>query len=140
MWHGRMIACGAVMAMAMMPASAQEVERYQLERTQDGYVRLDTVTGRMTLCAERDGQLVCRMATEDRTAYDNEIDALQARVDALEARITALESGAPASALSEDQEFERTMGYMERFFRRFMGIVKDLERDFGSGEPQADRT
>lgn len=140
MWHGRMIACSAVMAMTLLPASAQDVEHYQLERTQDGYVRLDTVTGRMTLCTERDGQLVCRMAAEDRSAYDNEIDALQGRVDALEARITALEGGTRAPALSDDQEFERTMGYMERFFRRFMGIVKDLERDFGSDQPQPDRT
>lgn len=136
----RMIACGVLFAIGATPALAQDVERYRLERSPQGYVRTDTVTGATSLCRERGGQLVCRMAVEERDAYDSGIAALQERVEALEDRVAALEGGSPASRLSDEEEFEQTLGYMERFFRRFMGIVKDLERDFGSGEPQADRT
>lgn len=136
----RMIACGVLIAIGTTPSYAQDVERYRLERTDDGYVRTDTVTGSTSLCRERGGQLVCRMAVEERDAYDEGIAALQERVTALEDRIAALEGGRPAAGLPDEEEFEQTLGYMERFFRRFMGIVKDLERDFDSGEPQADRT
>lgn len=132
--------CSSVLVALASPAAAQETERYQLERTQDGYVRLDTTTGRVTLCEERDGQLICRMAAEDRAAYDREFDALQDRIEALEGRIAALESGRPAAQLPDEQEFEQTLGYMERFFRRFMGIVRDFERDLAPSEPVPDRT
>ena len=136
----RMIACGVLIAIGATPSHAQDVERYRLERTDEGYVRIDTTTGSTSLCQEREGQLVCRMAVEERDAYDRSIEALQERVSALEDRIAALQSGRPAAGLTDEEEFEQTLSYMERFFRRFMGIVKDLERDFDSAEPQADRT
>jgi cell division protein FtsB len=138
----RIYAIAGLAVLIGSPSMAQDTERYQIERTEDGYVRLDTTTGKMTLCRERAEQLVCTVAAEERAAYDRDIDALQDRVDTLEDRISALEDGRSAADLPDDQEFERTMGYMEKFMRRFMGIAKDLERDFGTepAEPQADRT
>ena len=122
----------------VQPAFAQDVERYQLERTPHGYVRLDTVTGKMSICQEQRGQLMCKVAVEERQAYDREVGSLEDRIVALEDRVAALEGGTSAERLPSDEEFEQTMGYMEKFFRRFMGIVKDLERDFGNGQPKPD--
>jgi cell division protein FtsB len=117
--------------MAAAVASAQ-TERYQLEKTEDGYVRMDTQTGEMAICQERAGQLVCKLAADERSAYENETDQLQAAIKALEERVAKLESAAgvtPKSTLPTEEEFEKTMGYMERFLRRFMGIAKDLEQE-----------
>lgn len=134
---GYAMGCALVLMAGLSPAQAQDdAERYQLQRTPDGYVRLDTSNGRMALCQERNGQLVCRMATEERAAYDRDLEGLQDRVDALEARIAALEGG-NAAGLTSEEEFEQTLGYMERFFRRFMGIVRDFERE-GNDAPPAD--
>ncbi|HEU4985713.1 MAG TPA: hypothetical protein VFT89_01475 [Rhizobiaceae bacterium] len=119
-------------------APAQETERYTIERTEDGYVRMDTRTGEISTCTESNGQLVCRLATEERRAYQDEIESLQSRLDALEDRITALEEGrAPPKTedFPSDEEVEKTLGLMERFFRRFMDIAKDLEREFRQEEP-----
>lgn len=140
--YARILACAAFAAMTAAPAFAQEVERYRLERDGDAYIRLDTETGRMALCREREGQLVCRMAAEEREAYDRQFDALHDRIKELEERVATLESGRPAAGLPGEEEFEQTLGYMERFLRRFMGVVKDLEREFGGSEPEpeADRT
>lgn len=121
-------------AIAATPALAQDVERYQLERTADGYVRLDTTTGRMSICQETGGQLVCRAAVEEREAYEHDFATLQERLETLETRVAALE-GASGAELPSDEEFEQTLGYMERFFRRFMGIVRDFE-----DEQSPDRT
>lgn len=137
------IIAAAAVAMFAAPAMAQDAERYQLERTDDGYVRLDTVTGKMSICQERGGRLVCNVAAEEREAYDREFDSLQDRIEALEDRIAALETSGAADRLPSDEEFEQTMGYMEKFFRRFMGIVKDLDKDSGGPNeprPEADRT
>lgn len=122
-------------------ASAQE-SRYQLERTQDGYVRLDTQTGTMSLCREQGEQLICQMATEDREALEDRIDALADRIAALESRSDVPSEG-DRSALPSDEELERSMGIMETFMRRFFAIVEDLNRDFNEetpAEPAPDRT
>ncbi|PSM17422.1 hypothetical protein [Nitratireductor sp. StC3] len=126
-------AFGAIMT-AGGTASAQDGERYWVEKSQDGYVRMDRQTGEMSYCNQRDGRLVCRLAADDRRALQDEIARLQDEVAAIEERLAALENRPREEGLPSEDEFEKTMGYMERFFRRFMGIVKEFERDLG-GEP-----
>lgn len=124
---------------AVLPASgafSQDAERYRLDKTESGYVRMDSKTGEISLCKERSGQLVCTVAADERSAYQEDIESLRKRVDDLEARIAALESGDTSSELPSNEEFEQTMGMMERFFRRFMGVIQDMEKDFGTGEPE----
>lgn len=142
MRHGTMLAAAALTALSVAPSAAQDVERYRLERTDDGYVRLDTTTGRTTLCQERSGQLVCKMAVEERSAFEGQIDDLEARIDALENRLATLEAGGRSEELPSEEEFEQTLGYMERFFRRFMGIVEEFDREEKTIQPAppADRT
>lgn len=144
MRHAPFLTCAVFAVAFAFPSLAQDAERYQLERTEDGYIRLDTRTGAMATCAERSGQLVCRLAADERQAYEDRIDTLDDRLQALEERVAALEaSPAPAAGLPDEEEFEQTLGYMERFFRRFMEIVTSLDREFGSGRepaPEPDRT
>ena len=68
-------------------ASAAEPDRYRLEKTAEGYVRMDTRTGEMSICEERWGELVCRMAADERTAFQDELERLQSDMDALEGRL-----------------------------------------------------
>lgn len=127
------VATAAVVALA---GSAAAEERYRLEKNENGYVRMDTRTGAMSMCSESGGQLVCRSAADERTAYEDDIERLQDGIHELEKRVTALENRAiPEMMLPSEENFEKSLSYMEQFFRRFMGIVKDLEAD-GSGEPQ----
>lgn len=113
-------------------AVAGEEDRYTLEKTADGFVRMDRTTGEMSICKQQAEQLVCRLAADERSAFEGEIDRLEGRVKALEARVDKLENSAAArleSALPSEEEFARTMGYMERFLRGFMDIVKDLDQE-----------
>jgi hypothetical protein len=134
---------GAATVLAMSaPSFAQGAERYRLERTESGFVRMDVRTGEMSFCEERRGELVCRPGGEARTAGIDQIQELNRKIDALEERIASLEAGQPAqpgAGLPSEEEFERTMTFMERFLRRFWGVAKDLERE-SAAEPTPDRT
>jgi cell division protein FtsB len=130
----------AVIAMSFAGAQVfaqDDPDRYTLEKTENGYVRMDRRTGEMSLCEERSGQLVCKLAADERAAFQADNERLEAAIEALEERVAKLESGLTAKfdqALPTEEEFEKTMGYMERFLRRFMGIAKDLENE--TDEPQ----
>lgn len=102
------------------PAAAQEA-RYQLERTETGYARIDTATGEVSTCTQSGAQLVCRMAADERSALEEQVAALEDRVAALEAR------PAGAGGLPSDEEVDRAIGLMERFMRGFVGVVRELD-------------
>ncbi|MBD9621817.1 hypothetical protein IB279_02540 [Ensifer sp. ENS06] len=118
-------------------ASAQDPSpgRYSMQKSDTGIARLDTQTGEVSLCQEKDGQLVCRMAADERAAFERELDLLTKRVDALEKAAKAGESVAKQD-LPAEEEIDRAMGIMERMMRRFMDIVKDLEGSDPAQEPQ----
>ena len=116
-------------------AFAEDSARFTLEKTADGYVRMDKTTGEMSICTQQSDQLVCRIAADDRVAMEDEIARLDGRLTKLEDKMAASDkSGAVSnSTLPTDEEFEKSMTLMEKFFRRFMGVVKDLNED---GTPQ----
>lgn len=135
-----LVALSVIMAGLSAPALAQDADRFQMERTPEGYVRLDKRTGEMSVCAQQGTQLVCKLAVDDRQVYDSAIDRLQASVDSLEGRVAALESR-PKSNLPTETEFDQTMNYMQRFFRGFMGIVKEFEQETRQpDQPGGERT
>jgi exonuclease VII small subunit len=115
-----------VAALAAGSAQAEGEGRYRMEKTETGFIRLDTLSGDVSLCREQDGQIVCRMAADERAAFEKELDLLTKRVEALEkGGATALTDAKPA--LPTDEEIDRTMTIMEKMMQRFMGIVKNLE-------------
>ena len=110
------------LATVLLPSAAlAEDGRYQLQRTDGGYARIDTRTGEVSTCIESGEQLVCRMAADERSA-------LMDHIDDLETRIAKLEEG---GGLPTDEEIDRAIGMMERFMRGFVGIVRDLDEPNG---------
>lgn len=135
------IAGAAVLAvLAAAPAAAQEAaDRYTLERSSEGFVRMDRRTGELSVCEERSGQLVCKLAMDERSAFEEEVERLRAALHSLEERVAALEAeprAAPEPDLPDEQTFDQALDLMERFFRRFMGMVQEFERE--TEEPQPD--
>ena len=125
------LALGGVLAAIAAFAQEPAPGRYAMQKTDTGIARLDTQTGEVSLCQEKEGDLVCRMAADERAAFERELDLLTKRVDALE---RALQSGATTRKqdLPTDEEIDRTMSIMERIMRKFMEIVKEFEGQEGS--------
>ena len=126
-------AIGSVMILT--PVLAEDTERYRMERTEDGFVRMDMATGQMSICRERGVELVCRAAVDEREAYHREIGDLEERVDRLEQRVAELEGAGLRSMVPSEEDFEQSLNQMERFFRRYFGMVREFDR-----EPAPDRT
>jgi hypothetical protein len=122
-----------LLVLVLFPAAAlsEDTVRYALEKTADGYVRMDKSTGEMSICKESGGQLICRVAADERTAYDDNLAGLTKRVEALEQKLAALQGEAPKAqnVLPSEEEFDKTLSMMERFMRRFMGVVREFEDD-----------
>lgn len=143
MFIGKTLLTLAALSLGIPLAMAQDAatDRYTLEKSESGFVRLDRQTGAVTLCTEADGTLTCRMAADERAAYDADLARLEKRVEALEKQI-AEGMAAKSGELPSDAEIDRSIGIMERFMRTFFGLVQEFqgqEQD-QSGDPVPDRT
>lgn len=140
---GKTVLILAVLSLCASFATAQDAatDRFTLEKSDNGFVRLDRQTGAVTLCTEADGALTCRMAADERAAYDADLARLEKRVEALEKRLAGGTS-AKSGALPSDAEVDRSIGIMERFMRAFFGLVQEFqgEEQDRSGDPVPDRT
>src|SRR3546814_9428408 len=68
----------ALLSLTVLPAFAllangsvaQETgsPRFQMEKTESGFVRLDRETGAISVCREDAGELICRMRSEEHTS------------------------------------------------------------------------
>ena len=73
---GLLVLAGSAPASAFA-TSGSSGERFTLERSGDGFIRLDRVTGEMSYCqAEAAAGFVCRVAADERAAYETRIRAL----------------------------------------------------------------
>ncbi len=121
-------------------AFAADEARFRLERTDTGFVRMDTLTGDMTYCVEKESALDCRTAAGAAIASDA-VAELEKRLAAVEERLATVEKAPAIAALPSDEEVDRALGYMERMMRSFMGVARDFEREFGDESRKApDRT
>ncbi|MBW8300773.1 MAG: hypothetical protein K0M60_14320 [Hydrogenophaga sp.] len=109
-------------------ADDTDVARFALEKTDGGFVRLDRKTGALTLCQESDGTLTCRMAADERAAYEEDLARLEKRVEALEKSLATGRPLAKGEPLPSDEEVERSIGIMERFMRSFFGLVEEFKQ------------
>ncbi len=129
------------------PAHAQTPEtednRYQLNRVDDGYLRLDLRTGQVSLCSRRSVGWACQAVPDDRSAYDGEIARLQGENAALKKamldRGLALPGGvtpdAPAARGDRDlklpshADVDRMVSAVEKVWRRLVEMLMSLQKD-----------
>jgi hypothetical protein len=137
----------ALIAPAQAFAEEAAVNRYTMEKTDNGFIRLDTQTGEMSICTQKAGQLVCRLAADERRAFEETLSDLSARVETLESRLDALvpSEDRTGTGIPDEAELDRALGAMEKFMRRFFGLAEELQKDFDGKpgvppEPLPDRT
>jgi hypothetical protein len=118
------LVCLAAPASAEDPARADALSsengRYSMTPTADGFLRLDTRTGAVSLCKIENGAARCQAAADERAALKDEIERLARQND-------ALKSKPPVAGLPSRQDFDRALDYAEHFMRRMMKFIREQD-------------
>ena len=123
-------------------AAEETAGRYQIVRIDGVIARLDTATGRLSPCRVVGETLGCG----DVEAAGGSAPPSEARIRALEQRVAALEAelGRGGSPLTGSDETDLAIDRMQRLFRGFADIIKELDDEQRDGEtaqePSPNRT
>ena len=113
------------------PAASQDLTqagRFTFAPVEDGALRLDTVTGAVSLCAGTGGAYSCTPVSDSGSDSAVPPADLADRVAALEARIASLEER--SLLLGDSEAMERVGILADRMMTRFFDMVGDMRRDF----------
>jgi hypothetical protein len=138
-----LLALFALSAQAQVIAPDSENGRFSFNQVQDGFLRLDTRTGNVSLCAKRAAGWACQAVPDDRTVLESEIARLQGENATLKremiARGVPLPGGLSAEVpgvkpqielkLPSEAEIDRAMAFMEKIWRRLIDMVQNTQKD-----------
>ena len=143
----------AAAAFTAVPAQAQnaapetvEDGRYTFHRVDEGFLRLDTRNGQVSLCSRRTVGFGCQAMPDERTALENEIGRLQNESSALKKELLtrgiALPNVAkddkdmaiakrpePELKLPTAAELEKMRVVFEKVWRRLVEMIVNLQKD-----------
>lgn len=132
----------AILTMMSTTAWSQDADsppRYALAPIEGGILRLDTITGEVSRCAGEGEQMICRLLPDERTAYVDAIDALEARVKTLEDQVAQLQDPTanlrprkPAIDPADEAELEQAFDMMQKMMRRFFDMVREFKDEMNS--------
>ena len=136
------------------PAAGDRPGRFVMNPAEGGgFVRLDTETGAVAVCARKDAEWSCLEMADTGKGLREEIDRLKAENRELQVEIRRLEDmllpdgdkkGAPERRaerpggrfeLPSEEDVDRAMSYVERMFRKFRDKLKELESQERRGTP-----
>lgn len=131
----RLAATSLLAAALSWAALAEDVDgRYRMFPTAEGFLKLDTRSGAVSECKRGPDSYECRLVPDDQNALQAEIDRLADENAGLREQLAKAgpslperpgESTRSSPILPRDEEVDRALGYMEKFLRRFMGILRD---------------
>jgi hypothetical protein len=137
----------AAAAQPQPPANDSDEGRYLYNRVQDGFVRLDTRSGQVSLCGRRAVGWTCEAVPEERAALEAEIARLQSDNAALKKELLShglalpgtLKPDAPPPPVAKNREpelklpnnddIERMKTFVETVWRRMVEMIVNLQKD-----------
>jgi len=149
-------------ALAQSPGVEMDGDRYLMVETEDAVLRIERQSGEVSECRQSGNGWICRLAADDRLAYEAEINRLDAEVERLEEELAAAEEAleaeqdslslAPDSGMDGDEsddpsmrerldlpseeELDAVMETAEEVMRRFFGMVERLREDIEAERAQ----
>ena len=109
-----LLAIGAGVAIAASDA-APEDGRFTMTPVENGFLRLDTRNGAVSLCIVKEGAAECRLAADERIALLDEIGRLR----------KGERRDSSRNLLPDRRELEQAWQNMEDFMRRMMRSMRD---------------
>lgn len=136
----------AGLSIAASPPAATPPEekpgRFTMQPAEGGFVRLDTATGDVSLCAKAGQGFECKPVKDDRD-MQREIARLADENKELKAEIKRLEEmlglgggqgkPMPKLELPSEEDVDKALSYLERMFKKFRDKLKEFDGS-GSGK------
>jgi hypothetical protein len=107
--------------------SAEITGRYVMEKVEQGFLRLDSATGVMALCAAKAGLWQCETVRENGLDLTRELADLRAENETLKSRLAELEKGHAPTRLPSDQDVDRMMDIFGKMFDRFLDFAREMD-------------
>ncbi len=135
------IAVMVLSSIVIAPAYADDADknptaRFSIIETAKGFLKLDQKNGNISVCNVDNGQMSCKLAADERHAYQKEIDGINQQLDKMKVRIDALEGRKSVAKLKpgksdakEEEEFDRALKFADKAFRHFFGMVQELKKE-----------
>lgn len=120
--------------------------RFTMHQADGGYLRLDTMSGQMSMCARKDGRWQCEALGDERAALQKDIDQLAQENRDLKGAVKRLEemvglgdpSGpekradkgpGPKMQLPTEEDVDKALNYAQRMLKKFRDKIKELSED-----------
>ena len=125
------------------PAPPEPPARYAFNRVNDGFLRLDNVSGQIAFCSPTSAGWACQVVPEDRAALEKEIARLQDEVADLKQQVAALREPPPPrppadlslpSAQSERAaelraDLSRAKAAVQSAWQKLVDMISGLQKD-----------
>jgi hypothetical protein len=129
-------------ALADKPTPDTEGGRYVFSKQANGFLRLDTQSGALSLCTEQPVGWACQTAPEDRAVFENEIARLQSENAALKKALLARDLPLPpgvapdapaaqndsALRLPSDADIDRAIAFVGHVWQRFIDAIARAQK------------
>jgi hypothetical protein len=126
--------------------------RFEIREHGGGFVRLDRETGALSYCTIGESGLACRVAAEEREAYQQALADIEERLSRLEGQSAGdrgsdtgttrskrqdrvvPEGTPPATPEGGDaeRELDQAMNLAERAMKRFFDVIREWQRELGA--------
>ena len=129
--------CALAMLALGNPSSAyaKESGRFTMTPTENGYLRMDTETGSVSVCHRKSGDWSCDNIEDDQLNLQHKLDQLTKENKRLKKELKNLERMAEDSemvtrkkkklTLPTEEDVDKVMNFMERMIKRFKKMVKE---------------
>ncbi len=130
------------------PARAQDAPdtdqgRFSFHKVDEGFLRLDTRSGQVSLCSHKNLGWACETIPDERAALENEIARLQTGNAALKKELLARGLSLPEPVrpelplakndydlkLPSQADVDRVVTFMEKVWRRMIEAANNLQKD-----------
>jgi hypothetical protein len=138
--------CGMTITLPAFAQNAPDSDdgRFSINRAGDGYLRLDSRTGQVSLCTRRAVGWACQAVPDERVVLESEIARLQAENGVLKKELLAHNVPLPAGVssdrtppaadgprlrLPDDADINRIVSFVGQVWRRLVELMVRFQND-----------